>query len=593
MNRLFLSVFAILTLSLGMYAHAFPLAKEGKALVVIVLPEDPEASTRYAGNELAKYLGKITGAKFQIQWGEDPPVTGPKILLGYPYEGTKNEEVCIRLKGKDTLEITGQGSRGTLYAVYTLLEGLGCGFWTPTQETVPSNPDLAVPQKFYSYRYAPPFVYRQPLGHTTYTREWRTKVYINGDMWMLWAESKPEHGGAHPMQMGQWAAFVPHYEKNKDFYIQREDWLAYREDTGRRTPEGLCLTHPDLIKYVAQKIIEDQTKRPRLKYYAYSLGDNDKYCQCKECSKILKKEGSASGLIIYGANEVGKLIAESAPEAKMMCLAYWPTRWPPKRLTLEPNVCVSAAMLRDFTKSASGNGTYWAMLQKWNKVTHANLYLWDYSCNFKSMITPTPYIDVMGPTFRDYQRIKIKGVFSQMSMNPLADFIDLRCWLFGKLTWNPLQDEWKLIDQWCDGACGKGAPQMKAWLRLTKKAIKGGGFGPYHPDTRPFFSPLEVLEGYKLFQEALEATKDEPEAHKQIRKQYAGVVVMMLTRYNFDIEKAARRKRITIPSREDFLNELKYDIKAYRVNVKFHQFAEGTRMDKFMELIEKGEWLKK
>ena len=572
-------------------AFGFTFAKDGKASAAIVLPEDPGPSVRYAGAELAKYLGKMTGASFRVQHGEGNAVAGPKILLGFPYESQKPEEVCVRLMSPDVLEVTGEGARGPLYAVYNLLEGLGCGFWTPEIETVPSKPTLDLPAKFGNYKYAPPFLYRQPLANNTWKREWRPKVYINGDMWMLWAEAKPETGGAYPMQMGQWAAFIPKPAKDQAFFAARQDWLAFRRDGGR-TPEGLCLTHPDLIAYVAQKIKEDQAKNPRLAYYNYSLGDNDKYCQCKRCEAILRKEGGASGLILHGANAIGRLIAADAPRARMMCLAYWPTRQPPRHLKPEPNVFIAAAMLRDFTKTASANSEYWAMLQGWSKLTKGYFFIWDYSCNFKSMLTPTPYIDLMGPTFRDYRKIGVKGVFSQMSKGPLGDFIDLRCWLFGKLAWDPQQDEWKLMDQWCDATCGKGAPQMKRWLRLTKQWIRGKPFGPYQRDTRPFFNPSQVLEGYTLFQEALKATEDDPSAHRQIRKQYAGVVALMLTRYNFDVARQARLKRMEIPTRAELIEELRYDIQAYNVSVGFHEFAEGCKMQDFMQRIEKGEWRK-
>ena len=401
-------------------AFGFTFAKDGKASAAIVLPEDPGPSVRYAGAELAKYLGKMTGASFRVQHGEGNAVAGPKILLGFPYESQKPEEVCVRLRSPDVLEVTGEGARGPLYAVYNLLEGLGCGFWTPEIETVPSKPTLDLPAKFGNYKYAPPFLYRQPLANNTWKREWRPKVYINGDMWMLWAEAKPETGGAYPMQMGQWAAFIPKPAKDQAFFAARQDWLAFRRDGGR-TPEGLCLTHPDLIAYVAQKIKEDQAKNPRLAYYNYSLGDNDKYCQCKRCEAILRKEGGASGLILHGANAIGRLIAADAPRARMMCLAYWPTRQPPRHLKPEPNVFIAAAMLRDFTKTASANSEYWAMLQGWSKLTKGYFFIWDYSCNFKSMLTPTPYIDLMGPTFRDYRKIGVKGVFSQMIGQRLSE----------------------------------------------------------------------------------------------------------------------------------------------------------------------------
>lgn len=83
----------------------------------------------------------------------------------------------------------------------------------------------------------------------------------------------------------------------------------------------------------------------------------------------------------------------------------------------------------------------------WSKAANGNIFIWDYGCNFRSMLTPAPTIDMMGPTFRDHRKAGVRGIFSQVSVNPIADFNDLRCWMFAKLSWNPNQDEWKLIDR--------------------------------------------------------------------------------------------------------------------------------------------------
>lgn len=66
----------------------------------------------------------------------------------------------------------------------------------------------------------------------------------------------------------------------------------------------------------------------------------------------------------------------------------------------------------------------------------------------------------------------------------------------------------------------------------------------------------------------------------------------MLTRYNFDVARQARLKRMEIPTRAELIEELRYDIQAYNVSVGFHEFAEGCKMQDFMQRIEKGEWLK-
>jgi len=137
-------VFAAL-LALGTRsASAFDIAKDGKAAAVIVVGENPTATTVTAANELASYLSGITGAKFTI--AAKPEEGRNTILVGTPYPNGQPEEFCIRVKDATTLERTGEGTRGTLYAVYACLERFGVRFWAPDSETVPRTKDLSVPQ---------------------------------------------------------------------------------------------------------------------------------------------------------------------------------------------------------------------------------------------------------------------------------------------------------------------------------------------------------------------------------------------------------------------------------------------------------------
>jgi hypothetical protein len=127
-------------------------------------PADAETPA-FAAAELADYLGAITGATLPVEGtGKDPedPVAS-LVLAGDPEEaGTLREAAEEALAGEPedafTLQSTaaavaaaGTTHRGTLYAVYALLEGEGVRFWAPDfefyegrHEHVPERPTLAV-----------------------------------------------------------------------------------------------------------------------------------------------------------------------------------------------------------------------------------------------------------------------------------------------------------------------------------------------------------------------------------------------------------------------------------------------------------------
>ena len=370
----------------------FTIADGGKAAAEIVIPEDAIPSTRAAAKLLKDYFGVMSGASFYITQGLKDAGKRPKILVGFPEkEVGRSEEYLIQARGTNELVVTGQGTRGTLYGASALLEYLGCGFWSRHNETVPVKKTLRVPAGM-KRRSAPVFEYRQPLGNPTYSREWRSKLAINGDMWMLWAESTPEMGGAFNMSMGQWAYGIP----RKELKDTHPEWMAWRRDSKSRTEEALCLSNTELLEQVVTSIKANHAKYPANIYYNLSFGDTDVICQCDDCTKLVRQEGNAAGLVIYAANYVARKIADECPDARMMVLGFWITATPPRRMRLEPNVHITVARLRDFNKPPSADAGYTASIKEWMKCADGNVFIWDYSCNFRNYISPTPVIDMMG-----------------------------------------------------------------------------------------------------------------------------------------------------------------------------------------------------
>lgn len=570
--------------------YAFDIARDGKPCAVVMVHKDAGVSVRHNAKIFVQYLSRITGATFELHEGAMPS-TGSVILLGSPHPDRRFEEISIRFRNPNLLEVTGEGTRGPVYAIYRLLEAFGCSFWAPGNETIPSKRNLSLPNNFKLID-APEFEFRQPLGTSTFDRTWRSKNFINGDMNMLHSESTPEMGGPYEMVMSrQWLYGVPCDDKAKYAMENNPDWFAWRSSEGARTHLGLCFTNVKLLDSVVAKIKADQAKNPGSRYYNCSYHDNDKYCQCKTCVKLIRKEGSPSALLVYAANYIGRAIAKDCPKAKIVCLAYWISLQPPKRLRLEPNVHIAVANPRDYTKAPSDNAEYWNAIRNWAKLANGNIFIYDYNINFTSMLTPTPIIDMMGPAFRDYHKVGVKGIYQQMSMHRLADFINLRCWLFARLAWDPNQDEWKLIDKWCDGACGAGAPYIKEWLRYSKRCIRGQAWHSYQRNTIRYFCGKDILKGYELFQKAIKATKDDPRTNAEVRKCYTGVLLLMINHYNIDVAKRARIANIKLPSRDELIKVFEDSLVEFKVH-DWMECAEGLKTDRFLMFVKEEKWLK-
>ncbi len=560
---------------------AFDIAKDGKASAVIVEGEKPAPATARAARELAKYLEQMTGAEFEVVAKAAPDQS--RILVGVPYNSKRLEEICILLKDPKTLEVTGQGPRGVIYAVYTLLEYFGVGFWAPDNETVPSAHTLTLPDEFHLVD-APYFEYRQPYGESAYKPGWNVKIRINGDTWAK--PIPPELGGSYSIDLSQSMAGV----EGKRYFAEHPEWFAWREKEKTRSPNQICTHNEDAMQEVLNRTREMMKKDPERSFVSVSMGDNNAICQCEKCKALVAKEGTPSALVVAAGNKIARCIAREYPKLRIMIIAYWHTERPPETLKLEPNVAVCFAMLdRNHAKPPSATPRHDRYLAQWNKLSNGNVFIWSYNAQFRNFLLPTPTLDLMGPELRGYKPFGVRGVFSQLPWGTLSDFVDLRCWLFAKLAWNPDQDEFELINQWCDGACGKGSPYMKEYLQMLT-TIRSGleGYGVYQPDCRAAFTPDDLFKGDALFKKAIAATRNDPRANAQVRRQYASILTALLTRYNFDIAEAAAKKGVTLPPRDKMLD----DLEALGKEFKCSTYREWDSFDNLIKALRDGEVLR-
>ncbi|MDD2441658.1 MAG: hypothetical protein PHG76_06065, partial [Eubacteriales bacterium] len=128
------------------------IAVANNAEMTIVLSQQAGLQEENAAKELLYYLERITGACFSIEKAASAQaVPTPAIALGEAAlwlgldepRGLGEDGFVIRTLG-DSLALFG-GCRGRLYAAYELLERLGCRFFTPLCEKVPTCENLELP----------------------------------------------------------------------------------------------------------------------------------------------------------------------------------------------------------------------------------------------------------------------------------------------------------------------------------------------------------------------------------------------------------------------------------------------------------------
>ena len=120
------------------------LATGGRAQLPIVVAEKADHGTRQIADELADYLSRISGARFEVQTGDGSrgivlgtlaefpiPSWPPDWQIRNTYDG--QEAYAIRTEPQRLLLI-GATELGVSHAAFRLLEALGCRWFFPAKE---------------------------------------------------------------------------------------------------------------------------------------------------------------------------------------------------------------------------------------------------------------------------------------------------------------------------------------------------------------------------------------------------------------------------------------------------------------------------
>ncbi len=304
------------------------LTRDGKPRASIVVASQPTRKALTAAADLQDYVFRMSGAVLPIrtddrQWTGTLILVGPSKLLskagvqvprGYPANETtiiKTVGTSIALVGNDEGTFT-----GTEFAVQTLLEKLGCGWFCPDPlwQPVPEKKTIAVGPL--DIRHTPEFKHRN--------------VWIGlGKRWY-------QYGLGLSLGHSHSALFPP-----AEYFKDHPEYYALIG--GKRTSEGewqLCTSNPDVIKLTIQKAQEYFDKNPE--QVTFSLGNNDSggFCECEECAKTGSNPGAR---MLSFSNVVARGLRKTHPDKYVTQFSYWYTYTAPtEQMTAEPGVIIVA-----------------------------------------------------------------------------------------------------------------------------------------------------------------------------------------------------------------------------------------------------------
>lgn len=515
--------------------------KDERCFYTVVSANASTSCDRYAASQLQKYLYDSTGV-FVPYISDRCAKRGPEILIG---ADTRNGRDCVTEAELDALGddgfliktlaqdilITGKTSRGTLYGIYEFLRRFaGFRSFTKDVEKVDRICELVIPEL--NIREVPDFEYRDAYFRFAFDGAFCAKNRLNTTL----GDISDEKGGGFKFFNchHSFDDLVPpdRYFKDHPEYFS----LA----NGKRSPAQLCLSNPQVLEIATAQVERWIAENPECKVFSVAQNDNEEYCTCENCRRVEQEEGSPAGNIILFVNKLAEQIEKKHPDVLIHTFAYQYSRIAPKHARPRKNVivrlcnieCEWGDSLNEVAKRAPDgkSAEFLKNIREWSEICD-RLYVWDYAVNFSNYLQPFPNFFSMAENIRYYKKHGVKGVLQQgnFSYGGGASLDDLKAYVISHLLWNSDTDVQGLIDEFCQGVFGGGAPYIKEYIALISNAVKGYRMTLYDYPDAPYLSDGLLAKCDALFKQAEQSAENES-LRDRIRREHLSIRYLQAVR---------------------------------------------------------------
>lgn len=445
----------------------FSVVRNGRALGDIRVAAWAEPAERFAARELARYLGKISGAQAAVREGLRKPPPHSIIVADLSHAATK--DLCppgldralahdgFRIKTiKGRLYIVSREAAGVVFGVYEYLRLFcGCAFLdygeqgetTPRQATI-EHDDVDVLNN-------PACWYR---GMQTNTEEVPGKLIQMVD-WM--AKNGFSHLLVH-LKQTPWEEvrtwLLPEMQKrgiklalghhifallvsDRDYAAEHPEFFSLVNGKRKKTFQlAWCLSNATLVETVTRKVLQLAEQNPDVS--TIELWPDDGVapaCECRKCAKLehpadredtdwewlyrrrddkLGRRGDRGKMrrYLHLANAVAERLAEAYPKIRLSILSYGDISDPPARdVKIHPNIIVCLAIYWRCSKHTLTdpdcviNRQYVSCIREWlEAVPPESFYLYTYECGMGAWVS-LPY-PVLHCLFSDWAWLKKLGI---------------------------------------------------------------------------------------------------------------------------------------------------------------------------------------
>ncbi len=486
----------------------------------IVVSKCAPTEVKLAAHDLKRFLFDVTGATFML-YDDTTPFTCKEIIIGnnahteqsgvaIDYASLGNEGYAIRTYDGGVV-IAGNKPRGTVYGVYGFLEDyIGLRFYTKDFTYIPKRATLHI--GCIDDTQVPVLEYRDPFYGQNFDPDWHVRNKSNTTM----ANLDVMHGGK--MKYKGFVHTFEHLISPDDYFDEHPEYFSMIDGVRIKEKTQLCLTHPDVLKLVIDKVKQWMQDEPDTNLISVSQNDWINPCQCPGCKAIDDAEGTQAGTLITFVNQVAEALEDEYPDLIIDTLAYQYTRKAPKTIRPHKNVavrlcsieCCFAHPLSECTVMASFKKRDWARddfagdIKEWAKVCD-RLHIWDYVTNFAHYLSPFPNFKVLKENIRFFIDNHVTGIFEEGNTagDTPIELNALRQYALAKLLWNPDLDVDRIVNEFISIYYGGAAQAIREYFDLIHAQLTPDThMGIYDLPTREYYPPEMIAKAEELFARA-------------------------------------------------------------------------------------------
>jgi hypothetical protein len=456
--------------------------------VCVVVADDALPVQKAAAEELAHYIGEITGKELAVISVKEYLLSsqlvtsffvgdkaaalalGKDVTLG-PW---KLEEYMLKTV-PEGLVLTGSDaegspwstnvSAGSMLAAYTLLdEYLGVHWFWPGDfgESVPKNADAKIPDL--DVRKSPSFEIRSiGLG---YPSSYHTRVF--SDESRKWAR-RNRLGWVRSAVFGH-AWFDAFNLRNDESFKAHPEWFALVN--GERRPPQMCTTNPEVIDRMVEHVLEGKQQIMHI-----SPSDGGGFCQCNNCTAldppgVLSYDGKTTQLsdrIFTYANEIARRVGEKNPDKACGMFAYTFYNKPPLKIEkLEPNLYLSFVYQSAAHRDPENLAEWREKVSGWQKLGAKMVVREGWGNHYYHDMHFLHYDQIISnlSEANDLGFVAAYGEGSKNFASMAPNF-----WALTRMLWDPARDTEGLMDEYWQAAYGPVAAEMEAFFESYNQAL--------------------------------------------------------------------------------------------------------------------------